>query len=315
MIEGDDLHMFERSLRHATENHTGAALDTMLQELGWTEALAADARSAVSLLFELQGAANAVSSALDRVLSGALGHRITAVVLPVLGQWSAPAALDGDWLDVRGIGTTSLSRAETALIVAQAGASHVATEVETASLERRTIEGLDPRLGLAAVEGRIPGAQQLGTVDWPAAVALGQLAVGYELVGASRRMLQLAAEHALERVQFGRPVAKFQAIRHRLAETLVAIEAADAVLGDAWLDPTPQAAGMGKAIAGRAARVAARHCQQVLAGMGFTTEHPFHRYVKRVFVLEQLLGSTRRLTRELGREILEQRQLPPLLPL
>jgi hypothetical protein len=53
----------------------------------------------------------------------------------------------------------------------------------------------------------------------------------------------------------------------------------------------------------------------VLAGIGFTTEHPFHRYARRVLILEQLLGSTRSLTRELGTDILEHRHLPALLPL
>ena len=55
---------------------------------------------------------------------------------------------------------------------------------------------------------------------------------------------------------------------------------------------------MAKALAGRGARTAARHCQQVLAGIGFTTEHEFHRYVRRVIVLDQLFGTSRSLTRE-----------------
>jgi alkylation response protein AidB-like acyl-CoA dehydrogenase len=61
--------------------------------------------------------------------------------------------------------------------------------------------------------------------------------------------------------------------------------------------------------------VAVRHCQQVLAGIGFTAEYPFHHYVRRILVLEQLLGSARSLTRELGSEVLTRRQLPALLPL
>jgi alkylation response protein AidB-like acyl-CoA dehydrogenase len=61
--------------------------------------------------------------------------------------------------------------------------------------------------------------------------------------------------------------------------------------------------------------VAARHCQQVLAGIGFTTEHPFHRYLRRILVLEQLLGATGTLTRELGRQVIERGELPPLVPL
>ena len=68
-------------------------------------------------------------------------------------------------------------------------------------------------------------------------------------------------------------------------------------------------------MAGREARTAARHCQQVLAGIGFTTEHPFHRYVRRVLVLDELFGTSRALTRALGEDLLATRQLPPLLPL
>jgi len=72
---------------------------------------------------------------------------------------------------------------------------------------------------------------------------------------------------------------------------------------------------MAKALAGRGARTAARHCQQVLAGIGFTTEHPLHRYVRRVLVLDQLLGDTRSLTHRLGDDVLATRRLPALLPL
>ena len=315
MIDADDLDLFTNSLRRATEAHTGAALDAALGELGWADLLSADARAAVSVLFELQGAANVVSSALDRVMAVAVGQEATAVVLPALGDWVAPAPLEGGRLDVRGVGTASLAACDTALVVARAGESHVAVEVDASSLTRREIAGLDPSLGLVAVGGDATVVRELGPVDWRSAVALGQLALGHELVGASRRMLESARPHALERVQFGRPIAMFQAVRHRLSETLVAIEAAAAALDAGWLDHTPQPAAMAKATAGRSALVAARHCQQVLAGIGFTTEHEFHRYARRVLVLDQLLGSTRALTRALGNEILAQRRLPALVPL
>jgi alkylation response protein AidB-like acyl-CoA dehydrogenase len=204
---------------------------------------------------------------------------------------------------------------DTALIVARSGSSHVAFEVEAESVPQRLIAGIDPSLGLVEIRGAIAGGRDAGAVDWRAAAALGQLALGHELVGASRRMLDLARQHALDRIQFGQPIAMFQAIRHRLAETLVAIEAAEAVLDAAWLEPSPQAAAMAKASAGRGARLAARHCQQVLAGIGFTTEHDLHRYVRRIFVVEQILGATQRLTHELGRHLVEHRQLPALLAL
>ena len=126
----------------------------------------------------------------------------------------------------------------------------------------------------------IEAQQTLSSTAWPSSVALCQLAVGYELVGAARKMLELARRHALERAQFGQFIGKFQAVRHRLAEALVAIEAADAMLGAAWEDDSPTSAAVAKALAGRAARTTARHCQQVLAGIGFTSEHELHRYVR-----------------------------------
>ena len=64
-----------------------------------------------------------------------------------------------------------------------------------------------------------------------------------------------------------------------------------------------------------AALTAARHCQQVLAGIGFTAEHPFHRYYRRILLLDQLFGSAHGLTRDFGEELLQSRQLPALLPL
>src|SRR3546814_13806433 len=106
-------------------------------------------------------------------------------------------------------------------------------------------------------------------------------------------MLELAREHALERVQFGQPISRFQAIRHKLADTLVAIETADGVLAASWLDRSPVTAAMAKSLAGRGARLTAKHCQQVLAGIGFTTEHDLTRSVRRVLVLDALFGSAR----------------------
>lgn len=134
----------------------------------------------------------------------------------------------------------------------------------------------------------------------PVPLAAGRRALGWWLVGASRAMLSLARQHALDRVQFGRPVASFQAIRHRLAETLVAIEGAEATLHADAAEPDDLGALLAKAAAGQAALTTARHCQQVLGGIGFTAEHELHRHVKRALVLDGMLGSARELTRETG---------------
>jgi hypothetical protein len=317
-MDADDLDLFRRSLRSATEQHTGAALDAALDDLGWSDALAADPRIAVSQLFELQGAANADSSALDQVVRGALGvDDEVAIVLPQLGSRTPPGALDGGLFTVVGLGSHAFASHDRALVVARSGGTDVAIVVSVGDLEVRPVEGIDPRLGLVEITA---DATRLDTPSpttsaWTAAEGRAQVALGHELVGASRTMLTLAREHALERVQFGQPIAMFQAVRHRLAETLVAIETAEAVLDAAWLDGSPGTAAMAKALAGRAARTTARHCQQVLAGIGFTTEHDLHLFIRRVLVLDEVFGSSRGLTRQLGEQLLDTRQLPPLLPL
>jgi hypothetical protein len=321
-MEGEELELFERSLRHATEQHTGAALDGALDELGWADALVDDRRAAVSLLFELQGATLATSSALELVLLDALGLDAAdrpGVVLPPVGTWSAPGRVDAKGFAVQGLGLASIvGRDRVVVVVVDPDSKERAASVASGTLTARPLRGLDPALGLVELSAAdLPGdlAEREPTRDWTAAVALARIALAHELVGASRTMLALAREHALERIQFDRPIASFQAVRHRLAETLVAIETADAVLDAAWLDGSPITAAMAKSVAGRSARTTARHCQQVMAGIGFTTEHPFQRLVRRVLVLDELFGSSRVLTRRLGDDLLASRQLPPLLPL
>ncbi len=143
-------------------------------------------------------------------------------------------------------------------------------------------------------------------------LAGGRRALGWWLVGTGRAMLTLAREHVLDRHQFGRPLASFQALRHRLAETYVALEGAEAVLAAAGDDTGSLLA---KAAAGRAALTAARHCQQALGGIGFTAEHALHRHVRRALVLDGLLGSTRELTREAGGLLLSEPRAPRLVDL
>ena len=104
-------------------------------------------------------------------------------------------------------------------------------------------------------------------------------------------------------------------IRHRLADSLVAVEAAQACVAAAWDDAGPARGDAGQGRRRGGARTVRKHAQQVLGGMGYTTDHPLHRYVRRTLVLDQLLGASRMLTRELGEQLLTTRRLPALLPL
>ncbi|MGH9093145.1 MAG: acyl-CoA dehydrogenase family protein, partial [Acidimicrobiales bacterium] len=236
-----------------------------------------------------------------------------AVLLPPAGHGDPPGSLQGGRLRARGLGTARLATAGRVLVAADLAGRTVVVAVDAGRLDdRRPVQGMDPRMGLVEATGTaIPvGTAEVVEAPWPAAAGRARLALAHELVGASRAMLELARVHALERKQFGRPIAAFQAVRHRLADALVAIEAAEAAVDAAWEDPWAGAPAAAKAVAGRAAATVARHAQQVLAGIGFTTEHPFHRYARRALVLDQLFGSAGGLTRALGRELLHDRRLP-----
>jgi hypothetical protein len=315
--------LFADTVRQLTAQHSGDELDAALDGLGWSEALAVDRPVAVSVLFEALGEANATSSSLDKVLYAALtpsvsNAAVVAVALPPLRTSDAPGWIDRSVVTVRGIGTTALGRSRDVVVVAPQQTGHTAFVVPTSALQLDRVRGLDPDLELVEVTAPLERSS-LGegvAVDWVAGVAAAQLALGHELVGAARTMLELARVHALERTQFGRPIASFQAVRHRLAESLVAVEAADALLTAAWTtEPDPVIAAMAKAQAGRSARTVARHCQQVLAGIGFTTEHSFHRYFRRTVVLDQLLGAGGELTQQLGSQVLAGGSLPASFPL
>ncbi|MFJ9176150.1 acyl-CoA dehydrogenase family protein [Streptomyces sp. NPDC102360] len=180
-----------------------------------------------------------------------------------------------------------------------AGGLWVSWERDAAGVEPA---GIDPELPLRVLPE--PSA--------PVPLALGRQALGWWLVGTGRAMLTLARQHVLDRHQFGRPLASFQALRHKLAETLVALEGAEATLLAADGDLSSLLA---KAASGRAALTAARHCQQTLGGTGFTAEHELHRHVKRALTLDGLLGSARELTREAGQLIAARGTTPRLVHL
>ena len=320
-IEGEDLELFERSLAHAAGSATGPELDAALDELGWLDALALDPQAAIATLFAVQGAANSTSSALDAVLaSSILTHewvtsvaRVPSVILPGLGTGAdaVPGTFDGERVEVAGLATAVIQRTTLALVAT--GPRAVAT-VRVADLTVEPIAGMDPALGLSRVSGTVVPAAAPVDADWEAAVALGRLALSAEMIGACRTMLELARTHALERIQFGVPISSFQAVRHRLAEALVAIEAAAAACDGAWADATPFTAMVAKATAGRATRTVARHTQQVLAGVGFTAEHDFHGYLKRAVVCDKVLGDAATSVRAVG-EVLTSGRMEPVLPL
>ena len=320
MINAAERVLLEETVRAALRD---PAIDAhaVLADVGWLEMLDAEPDDAIAIVFGSLGVTGTASTALDDVMAAALGTKPRpdlAVLLPPFAAWEPPGSATGDHVAASGLATVRVAHARDLLVVGRAATGCCGVTVAASSAELRPVRGLDPHAGLHTVNVALlmpASGDAIDDATWGAAVALGRRAAAHEIAGACRTMLDLAREHALVRVQFGRPVASFQAVRHRLAEALVAVEALDATLRAAADQPSVTTAALAKATAGRTLHTVATHCQQVLAGIGFTTDHAFHRFLKRAMVLDGLFGSADGIAIDLGRQLLATRSVPTLIDL
>ncbi|MEI7999812.1 MAG: acyl-CoA dehydrogenase family protein [Actinomycetes bacterium] len=298
-------------------------LDDVLAGIGWLEMLEAEPRDAIGVVFGALGATNGVATVLDDVVVAGLGltpRPDLAVVLPRWGHVGtagvAAGSGPGTAVEATGLATSRIAAAAEVLVVVTGGDGPALATLPGAAVDATRVHGLDPWFGWQRVQVAAPAdLTPLDPVVAAAAVAAGQRAIAHQIEGACRTALDQARDHALAREQFGGPVARFQALRHRLAEAFVAAEAIESALLAAWDDGGDLTAALAKAIAARSARVVATQAQQVLAGIGFTTDHPFHRTLKRMMVLEGVLGSADELALDLGRRAIAMRRVPTLVEL
>ncbi len=139
---------------------------------------------------------------------------------------------------------------------------------------------------------------------------LATVALAAEQVGGAQRCLDLAVAHAGERVQFGRTIGSFQALKHKMADMMVQVEAARSAVYYAACAAAensrdlPRLASMAKAVASDAYRACAADALQIFGGAGFTWEYDIHLYFKRARSSAVLLGDAtchrERVARELG---------------
>ena len=163
------------------------------------------------------------------------------------------------------------------------------------------VETVDPGRPQASVDFRHSPAMLLST-DAPLdrILDLACVAVSAEQVGAAQRAFDLTLAHAEQRVQFGRPIGSFQAVKHRLADLYTLLEsarsasyaAAFAAAGSASSGPELTiAASRAKAYCSEAFTTIAGEAIQLHGGIGITWEHPIHLYFKRAHATSQLFGT------------------------
>jgi alkylation response protein AidB-like acyl-CoA dehydrogenase len=164
------------------------------------------------------------------------------------------------------------------------------------------------KLEFADTPAKLIGTDGAGWAVMSKVLDLAAVGLAAEQVGGAQKVLEMAVEYAKVRVQFGRPIGSFQAIKHKCADMLLEVESAKSAAYYAmWCasemnDELPSVASLAKAYCSEAYFHATAENIQIHGGIGFTWEHPAHLYFKRAKSSELLFGDP-----SYHRELLAQR--------
>ena len=229
---------------------------------------------------------------LEEAGRAALPHPLTttAMVAAPLGVVGSTVTTD---LGASGGIVPAATYSETFLLRSDDGLRRHGTD----EVQIEPVETVDTSRHCARVRPQGPGelvTDYAGAVD--AAFDRGVLGTAAELVGLSRKMLELTVDYAAQRHQFGKPIGSFQAVKHHLANARIQIEfagpavqyAAYAVAHD--LADAGRSVSQAKWLANRAAAVTGRAALQCHGAIGYTTEYDLHLYLKRSWALTRSWG-------------------------
>lgn len=189
------------------------------------------------------------------------------------------------------------------LLVAAAsgsGISLLAVAGDAKGLTRQPLATLDrtrklARISLDDVDARLIGDDGAAAGVLARTYDLAVVALAAEQVGAAQRCLHMAVDYARERIQFGRAIGSFQAVKHRCADMLILVEGARSAAVHAAAaadeDDLPIAASVAKMACSEAFMQVALDSMRTHGGIGFTWEHDAHLYVRRAKATQLMLGS------------------------
>jgi alkylation response protein AidB-like acyl-CoA dehydrogenase len=226
------------------------------------------------------------------------------------GRWDeagieATAAADGDSWKITGTKMYVLDghTADLLIVAARTGAgvSLFAVDATAAGVTRTPLATMDQtrkqaKVELADAPGTLIGTDGEGWATLERVLDLAAVGLAAEQVGGAQFVLEMAVQYAKDRVQFGRPIGSFQAIKHKCADMLLEVESAkSAAYYAGWAaselnDELPSVASLAKAYCSEAYFHAAAENIQIHGGIGFTWEHPAHLYFKRAKSSELLFG-------------------------
>jgi alkylation response protein AidB-like acyl-CoA dehydrogenase len=176
-----------------------------------------------------------------------------------------------------------------------------AVEADASGLTRTALTTMDQtrkqaRLEFSSTPARLVGDASAFGDALPKVLDLACIALASEQVGGAQRCLETSVDYAKTRIQFGRPIGSFQAIKHKCADMLLEVESAkSAAYYGAWSvddgsDEVPVVASLAKSYCSEAYFHAAAENIQIHGGIGFTWEHDAHLYFKRAKSSELLFG-------------------------
>ncbi|MET0145489.1 MAG: acyl-CoA dehydrogenase family protein [Ilumatobacteraceae bacterium] len=181
------------------------------------------------------------------------------------------------------------------------GVSLFAVDGDASGLTRTSLSTMDQtrkqaKLEFASTPAKLIGTEGEGWTTLSTVLDLVAVGLAAEQVGGAQKVLDMAVEYAKVRVQFGRPIGSFQAIKHKCADMLLEVESAkSAAYYGMWCaaemnDELPSVASLAKAYCSEAYFHSAAENIQIHGGIGFTWEHPAHLYFKRAKSSELLFG-------------------------
>ncbi|NJO12433.1 MAG: acyl-CoA/acyl-ACP dehydrogenase [Gammaproteobacteria bacterium] len=253
------------------------------QQERWLPAFAAGERIGALAIAEGPGP-TLDAAALDNLQTRVIAGKLSGVKMPVT---------DGD-------------SAHVAIVLARdgEGCSLFLVDLTQPGVERRTLSSVDPSRGIAQLRFSSADAERLGAPGEGLMLVrrvLDGMAVliAFEQLGGAARCLEMAREYALQRYAFGRTIASYQAIKHKLAQMYINNELArsNAYYGAWALDSAPQelplAAAAARVAASTAYWFAAKENIQTHGGMGYTWEADCHLYYRRARQLQLVVGAPR----------------------
>jgi alkylation response protein AidB-like acyl-CoA dehydrogenase len=311
MADGLGLHGLAIPEEYGGSGYSFVELIVVLEEMG-RALLCAPFFSSVVLAASLLLAAGDERAKRDYLPGIAAGSTIATVALAEeSGQWheagiNATAARSGESWTLNGQKSYVMDGHVAGLLFVAArtgaGVGIFAVDSGAAGLTTTRLSTLDQtrklaRLDLADTPARLVGRDGQGWPAWARMLDTAAVALAAEQVGGAQRVLDMSVEYAKIRVQFGRPIGSFQAIKHKCADMLLDVESAkSAAYYAAWsvaadTDEVPVVASLAKSYCSEAYSRAVAENIQIHGGIGFTWEHPAHLYFRRARSSEAMFGT------------------------